>query len=127
MKCNPIVRVGAAMLFPFALAAQASTTTSPQPAPAKVPFGFASFTWLNGNSRQDSSVFDSKYFTGEFRADVSFIEQFNHPSDHTLVGTSESGRTSEVQVQQLGVPTERNAVELCVASEVLTRVASCTD
>jgi hypothetical protein len=48
-------------------------------------------------------VLDSKYFTGEFRADMTFIEQFNHPSDHTLVGTSESGRTSEMQVQQLAV------------------------
>ena len=45
---------------------------------------------------------DSKYFTGEFRADVTYIAQFNRPSDHTLVGTSESGRTSEIQVQQLG-------------------------
>ena len=48
-------------------------------------------------------MLDSKYFTGEFRADVSFIGDFNHPSDHTLVGTSESGRTSEFQVQQLGI------------------------
>lgn len=85
-----------AVLVPAGLAAQA-------PDSAMAPFGFASFTWLNGNSRQDSSVLDSKYFTGEFRADVSYIAQFHHPSDHTLVGTSESGRTSEVQVQQLGI------------------------
>ena len=101
-----IVRVIAAMLVPAVLGAQASTTTpanAATPAPPKVPFAFASFTWLNGNSRQDSSVLDTKYFTGEFRADVAMIEQFNHPSDHTLVGTTESGRTSEIQVQQLGI------------------------
>jgi hypothetical protein len=69
----------------------------------RVPFAFADFTWLNGASRQAISVLDSRYFTGEFRADVAYIGSFNHPSDHTLVGTSESGRTSEVQVQQLGI------------------------
>ncbi|PYP62800.1 MAG: hypothetical protein DMD26_15540, partial [Gemmatimonadetes bacterium] len=94
------------MLLPIALAAQspsASTSKPVIPPSSKLPFAFASFTWLNGNSRQDSSVFDSKYFTGEFRADISYIAQLNHPSDHTLVGTSESGRTSEIQVQQLGI------------------------
>ena len=58
---------------------------------------------MNGNSRQTVSVLDSKYFTGEFRLDASYIYDFNQPSDHTLVGTSESGRTQEVQVQQLGI------------------------
>ena len=70
---------------------------------AKDPFAFADFTWLNGNSRQKFSVLDTKAFTGEFRADVSYIAQFNHPKDHTLVGSSESGRTSEFQLQQLGI------------------------
>jgi hypothetical protein len=67
------------------------------------PFGFADFTWLNGNSRQHVSVLDTKAFTGEFRADISYIGDFNKPKDHTLVGTSESGRTGEFQVQQLGL------------------------
>jgi hypothetical protein len=67
------------------------------------PFAFADFSWLNGNSRQKYSLLDSKYFTGEFRVDVSYIGDFNRPKDHTLVGTSESGRTSEFQVQQLGI------------------------
>jgi len=70
---------------------------------AKVPFAFADFTWLNGNSRQKTSVLDSKYFTGEFRLDATYIYDFNRPKDHTLVGTSESGRVQEVQVQQLGI------------------------
>lgn len=70
---------------------------------AKDPFAFADFTWLNGNSRQKYSVLESKVFTGEFRVDATYIAQFNHPADHTLIGTSESGRTSEFQVQQLGI------------------------
>jgi hypothetical protein len=72
-------------------------------AQAAAPFAFADFSWLNGNSRQKTSVLDSKYFTGEFRVDVTYVMDFNHPRDHTLIGTSESGRTSEVQVQQLGI------------------------
>jgi hypothetical protein len=67
------------------------------------PFAFADFTWLNGNSRTKDSPIATSYFTGEFRADMTFIRDFNNPSDHTLVGTSESGRTSELQVQQLGI------------------------
>ena len=82
-----------------ALASDSTGTAKTQP----TPFAFADFTWLNGNTRQDSSVISSKFFTAEFRGDISYIEDFNQPSDHTLSGTSESGRTSEIQVQQLGV------------------------
>jgi len=67
------------------------------------PFAFADFSWLNGNSRQKYSLLTTPYFTGEFLADVSYIDDFNHPQDHTLVGSSESGRTSEFQLQQLGI------------------------
>jgi len=66
------------------------------------PFSRFDWTWLNGNNRQSASVLQSQYFTGEFRADVTYIHDFNHPRDHTLVGTSESGRTAEIQLQQLG-------------------------
>src|SRR4051812_36866742 len=67
------------------------------------PFAFADFTWLNGNPRATDTPLKSSFFAGEFRADVSYIGSFNHPKDHTLVGTSESGRTSEIQVQHLGI------------------------
>src|SRR5689334_4122806 len=67
------------------------------------PFAWAGWTWLNGNSRQSTSWFDSKSFTAEVRIDVNYVAAFNRPRDHTLVGTSELGRTSEVQLQQLGV------------------------
>ena len=81
----------------------ASAPTAPKGDSVIAPFSTHDWTWLNGNSRQKESVLDSKYFTGEFRADISYIGDFNHPKDHTLIGTSESGRTSEVQVQQLGI------------------------
>ena len=67
------------------------------------PFAFADFTWLNGNSREKDPPLDTKFFTPEFRADVSYIDDLHHPIDHTLVGSSESGRANEFQVQQLGI------------------------
>jgi hypothetical protein len=86
--------------------AQTVPVTVPAPAaPAKPaePFAFADFSWLNGNCRQNESVLDSKYFTGEFRADLNAVYDFNHPVDHTIDGSCETGRTDEVQVQQLGI------------------------
>jgi hypothetical protein len=67
------------------------------------PFAFADFTWLNGNSRQKDFPLDSKYFTGEFTFDSNYVYDFANPTDHTLIGSSNSGRTQEVQVEQLGV------------------------
>jgi hypothetical protein len=75
----------------------ASTPAKPE------PFAFADFTWLNGNPRTKDAPLDSKVFTGEFRADVNAVYSFNHPQDHTLVGSCETGRTNEIQVQQLGL------------------------
>jgi len=71
--------------------------------PKKDPFAFADFTWLNGNSRQRTPVFDSKAFTGELLVDTNYVYDLNHPKDHTLVGSSELGRTDEVQLQQFGI------------------------
>jgi len=86
-----------ALLVPLSLAE--AQTRPPKPA----PFAFADFTWLNGSPRTTDQPLDSKYFTGEFRADVNYVLSFNHPTDHTLVGSSELGRVGEMQVQQLGI------------------------
>ena len=66
-------------------------------------FGFADFSWLNGNARSKHAAISTAAFTGELRVDVTYIADFNRPADHTLVGSSESGRTGEVQLQQFGV------------------------
>jgi hypothetical protein len=64
-------------------------TAVPEPAgPPAEPFTFADFTWLNGNPRTKDAILDTKYFTGEFRADANLVYDFNHPQDHTLVGSS---------------------------------------
>jgi hypothetical protein len=70
---------------------------------ASAPFDFADFTWLNGNSREHNNPLDSKYFTPELRLDVNYVYDQNHPADHTLDGSCETGRTNEIQVQQFGV------------------------
>src|SRR5215472_7309043 len=67
------------------------------------PFAFADFTWLNGNARTKESPVDTKFFTPEVRADISYIFDFNHPKDATISGSSEVFRSKEVQVTQLGV------------------------
>ena len=85
---------------------QAVVLPSPSPvseAPAAEPFAFADFTWLNGNSRQKTFPLDTKMFTGEFTLDTNYIVDFNHPADHTLIGSTNAGRTSEFQVEQLGI------------------------
>ena len=103
MRRSALVVVAFAVIHARPLVAQSQAVHADAAPTASAPFAFGDFSWLNGNSRQKSSVLDSKYFTGEFRADISYIYDFNQPGDHTLVGTSESGRTSEVQVQQLGI------------------------
>src|SRR5262249_53582297 len=58
--------------------------------PAKAePFAFADFTWLNGNARTKDLAMDTKFFTPEVRADISYIYDFNHPKDDTIGGSSE--------------------------------------
>jgi hypothetical protein len=84
-------------------AAAPAPVESPEPAAAPDPFAFADFTWLNGNARTHSSPLDTKYFTGEFRLDANYVQDFANPKDHTLDGSCETGRTGEVQVQQLGI------------------------
>jgi hypothetical protein len=67
------------------------------------PFAFGDFTWLNGNARTKDIPLDTKFFTPEIRADVSYIYDFNHPKDDTIGGSSEVFRSDEVQLTQLGV------------------------
>jgi hypothetical protein len=78
------------------------TASTPTTQPAE-PFAFADWTWLNGNARTKEAAFDSKFFTPEIRADVSYIYDFNNPRDNTIGGSSEVFRSGEVQVTQLGV------------------------
>lgn len=67
------------------------------------PFAYGDFTWLNGSSRNKDTVLDTKFFTPEVRFDTHYMEDFNQPLDHTIVGATESFRSGEVQVEQISV------------------------
>jgi len=67
------------------------------------PFAFGDFTWLNGNSRQTEFPLDGKVFSGEFTLDANYVYDFANPQDHSLDGSTNTGRTNEIQVEQLGV------------------------
>ena len=79
---------------------------APEPGPAVdnfTPFAFADFTWLNGTPRNKDTVLDTKFFTPEVRFDTHYMTDFNQPVDHTIVGSTESFRSGEVQIEQASV------------------------
>ena len=88
---------------PAAPAAAAAQTPESAPAESAEPFAFADFSWLTGNSRQTDYPLSTKYFTPEVRVDVDYVEDFNHPKDDTIGGSSEIFRSNEFQLTQLGV------------------------
>ena len=67
------------------------------------PFAYGDFTWLNGSPRNKDTVLDTKFFTPEIRFDTHYMEDFNQPIDHTIVGATESFRSGEVQMEQISV------------------------
>jgi hypothetical protein len=69
----------------------------------QTPFAFGDFTWLNGSARTKDTVLDTKFFTPEVRFDTEYIEDFNQPIDHTIVGSTEEFRSGEVQIEQISV------------------------
>ncbi len=97
--------------LPAVVPAQAFVTqTSSDPAGAastkkqKIePFSDWDWTWLNGNPRNKDVAFDSKFFTPEIRADITYNYDFNKPIDDSIGGSSEIFRANEIQLEQLGI------------------------
>ncbi|MGA2131506.1 MAG: TonB-dependent receptor [Bryobacteraceae bacterium] len=67
------------------------------------PFADYDWTWLNGNPRNKDVAFDSKFFTPEIRADLTYTFDFNRPMDDSMGGSSELFRSNEIQLEQLGL------------------------
>ncbi len=90
---------------PLAPAVQeAATPAAPaRPDPHAPAFSDWDWTWLNGNPRNKDVAFDSKFFTPEIRADVTYTYDFNRPEDDSMSGSSELFRTNEIQLEQFGL------------------------
>jgi hypothetical protein len=61
------------------------------------------WTWLNSNGHQTDSPMATKYFTPEFRADVNYTLDLNHPEDDSLGGSTETFRSDEFQLEQISI------------------------
>ena len=83
--------------------AAATTAATNEPQKPIEPFSDADWTWLNGNPRTKEIYWDTKFFTPEIRADTNYVANFNHPTDHSIGGSSELFRSYEVQLEQFGV------------------------
>jgi Putative beta-barrel porin-2, OmpL-like. bbp2 len=88
-----------------AIAQALSETAASAPAQKEkiAPFSDWDWTWLNGNPRNKDTAFDSKFFTPEIRADITYNYDFNKPIDNSIGGSSEIFRSNEIQLEQLGV------------------------
>jgi hypothetical protein len=93
----------AAAALPQDIGDAPAVPATPVPVDMQTPFADADWTWLNGNSRQHDSPLDTKYFSGEFRADTFYGEDFNQPIDHSMGGSSEVFRSDEVQLEDLSL------------------------
>ena len=99
-----------APLAPPALAPAAVAQTvspalqAPEAAPeldTQTPFAVGDIGWMNGTPREKAPIFDTKFFTPEIRFDVNYLQDFNHPVDHTIVGSTEEFRSGEFQIEQV--------------------------
>jgi len=79
--------------------------TAPDPAPTNdthTPLAnLSDVGWVNGNTRETTPIFDTKFFTPEIRFDVDYLHDFNDPHDHTIVGSTEEFRSDEFQIEQV--------------------------
>ena len=94
---TPIVNPASPVLSEVAPPASAGKETK------IAPFSDWDWSWLNGNPRNKDVAFDSKFFTPEIRADVTYNYDFNKPIDNSIGGSSEIFRANEIQLEQLGV------------------------
>lgn len=69
----------------------------------KAAFTKHDYTWLNGSSRQKEFPLQGKIFSPQVNIDANYVHSFARPKDHTLVGSTNSGRTGEFQLQQIGL------------------------
>jgi hypothetical protein len=101
----PELHMAAGSFAQASLAQPQSGTAASAPAQKEkiAPFSDWDWTWLNGNPRNKDTAFDSKFFTPEIRADITYNYDFNKPIDNSIGGSSEIFRANEIQLEQLGI------------------------
>ena len=97
---SPVTPNTQAVAAPAPAAAPAPPEMRAEVTTKETPFP-GDWTWLNSNGRVVDFPMTTKYFTPEFRADVNYTLDYNHPSDDTLGGSTETFRSDEIQVEQL--------------------------
>jgi hypothetical protein len=108
VDANAATRSDLVLNLPESKAAPAVLVTeglqAPEPGPEvddQTPFAFGDFTWLNGSPRNHAPAFDTRFFTPDIRIDAYFTNDFEHPVDHTIVGSTEEFRSGEFQLEQV--------------------------
>ncbi len=89
-------------LFCFALGA-AAQKDSVKPMKSQIPFEGQDATWQNGSDRRDSSLIQTKYFTGSVMIDANYTRSDNNPVDHTVVGSTALARNNEMEVSSVNL------------------------
>ena len=97
-----VAKAGPAPAAPSVPEALLAPPPAPQP-DTETPFAVGDLGWMNGTSRETTPVFDTNFFTPEVRFDVNYLQSFNHPSDHTIVGSTEEFRSGEFQIEQVSL------------------------
>ena len=92
--------VAPATVVPTPAASPAPPEISAERTTKEAPFP-GDWTWLNSNGRVVDTPMATKYFVPEFRADINYTLDYNHPKDDTLGGSTETFRSDEFQVEQL--------------------------
>jgi hypothetical protein len=101
-----VVAKSGAAAPPVAVAVVPEALQAPPAAPVpdtETPFAVGDLGWMNGTTRATSPVFDTNFFTPEVRFDVNYLQDFNHPIDHTIVGSTEEFRSGEFQIEQVSL------------------------
>jgi hypothetical protein len=90
-------------------AAEAAAAAAAKPPPTTPKTGepeappAPDYTWMNGNSRQTDFPLDTPAISGEFLTDMNYTHSFANPRDHSIDGSTTSGRTGEFQLMDIGI------------------------
>jgi hypothetical protein len=102
-QTSPVMATVATPSVDNALSSAGNAAALPVKKEKIAPFSDWDWTWLNGNPRNKDTAFDSKFFTPEIRADITYNYDFNRPKDNSMGGSSELFRSNEIQLEQLGI------------------------